>query len=152
MKKEHNMGIVSKQAMKQANLLPKLQLGTQIIGNDGKPKGVQVTGKHHVKLIEEKAINGKEFETGTPIPMMRYIFEENGEQKQYDARMKDKKTGELHYFVQRMAEINEGDELILEMVKRGMKNVILVTKVGESTEIDADDEELPDDVPTVELD
>lgn len=128
------MGILSKEALLKANILPKLQLGIKT------EKGIKTTGKHHVKLIEEKLINGKEFGSGTPIPMMRYIFEENGEKYKYDARLKDKDSGELHYLVQSMATVSEGDEIVIEMVKKGMKNVVIVQKIGDIMEA-----ELPED-------
>lgn len=140
------MGLLSKQAMEKANILPRLQLGIKT------EKGVKSTGKHHVTLIKEELVNGKEFGSDIPIPKMRYIFEENGEQKQYDARLQNKDTKELHYFVQSMASINEGDEIIIEMVKRGPKNVIIVQKVGEKTEIVSDEEEQSEDERTVHID
>lgn len=120
--------------MKKANILPKLRLGMKT------DKGVKSTGKHHVTLIEEKPIEGKNFQ-GQIIPMVRFIFEEAGEKKKYDAPMKNKEGTEPHYFVQSMSDVTEGDEIILEMVKSGMKNVINVQKLGQSTVVDTDEEE-----------
>lgn len=128
------MGNLSREIMTKANILPKLRLGTKT------DKGVKSTGKHHVTLIEEKLINGKNFE-GKVLPMVRYIFEENGEKKKYDAPLNNKENTEPHYFVQSMSEINEGDEIILEMKKKGVKNFISVQKLGEVSEVEADEVE-----------
>jgi hypothetical protein len=136
------MGKLSKQAMTQANILPKLQLGQQKLSETTKKTSVVSTGKHYVRLIEEKVINGKEFGTDEVIPKMRYIFEENGEKKSYDARMKDKQTGELHYFVQSMSNVEEGEEIIIEMIKKGMKNVINVQKLGTAAQVEIQDEDI----------
>lgn len=127
------MGKLSKEVMLKANILPKLRLGTKT------ENGVKSTGKHHVTLVEEKLVEGKNFQ-GQVIPMMRYIFEENGEKKKYDAPLKSKDTGEPHYFVQSMSEVSEGEEVIIEMVKKGMKNVILVKKLGEASEVETDED------------
>jgi len=117
----------------KANILPKLRLGIKT------DNGVKSTGKHHVTLLEEKLVEGKNFK-GEVIPMMRYIFEENGEKKKYDAPLKNKDTGEPHYFVQSMSEVNEGEEIVLEMIKKGMKNVINVRRLGEASEVETDED------------
>jgi hypothetical protein len=72
---------------------------------------------------------------------VRYIFEEAGEKKQYDAHMKAKGGSDPHYLVQALANITDGEELILEMKKAGVKSYIEVTRVetGEQERVDADD-------------
>jgi hypothetical protein len=60
---------------------------------------------------------------------VRYIFEEAGEKKQYDAPMKAKGGSDPHYLVQALADVAEGEELILEMKKAGVKSYIEVTRV-----------------------
>jgi len=120
--------------LKKANIIPKLRLAIKEEG-----KAPQPTGAHRVSLIEDKLINGKD-EKGNVIPMVRYIFEENGERKRYDVPLKNKE-GEVHYLVQRFAEVNEGQELILEMKKRGAKNYVSVSVVGHSSEAEISDED-----------
>lgn len=126
----------SLEILKKANIIPKLRLAIKEEGKAPLP-----TGPHRVILIEDKAINGKD-QNGNVIPMVRYIFEENGEKKRYDVSMKTV-DGEIHYLVQRFAEVKEGQELILEMKKRGPKNYVSVSIVGDAHEVEVpgDDEE-----------
>ena len=76
-----------------------------------------------------------------------YLVEENGEKKEYRTKVKNKE-GKLNYLVQRLAEIEEGDEVILEMKKMGIKNYIEVTPTKGATKVehDVEDEEADDPV------
>lgn len=134
----------SKQLLVQANIIPKLRLAVKEEG-----KAPTLTGPHRVKIISDKTQMGKDNE-GKLIPIVRYIFEENGEQKRYDVPVKNKE-GELHYLVQRLAEVEEGQEIVLEMKKRGMKNYVSVTVVGHTSDVEVGDnddisEEAPEDI------
>lgn len=120
--------------MKQAGLLPKLRLGNKT------DKGVISTGPHKVIILEDKIIKGADPQTGKEIELVRYIIEENGEKKFYDTKLKDK-NGQLSYLVQRFSEIGEGDEVILEMKKRGIKNYVSVTSLKDNDDIEVDQEE-----------
>ncbi len=86
-----------------------LQLG---IKQDG--GGVKSTGKHKVKLISEKETIGRDYHTKKERDEVEYIFEENGVEKKYRVSTKNKNGG-VHYFVRNMAEVEPGDEIILEM-------------------------------------
>lgn len=106
------------------------------------PKGgVQSTGQHKVKILEDKLISKPDPTTGKEIEWVRYFVEENGEKKVYDTKLKDK-AGGLSYLVQRFAEIGEGAEVILEMKKQGIKNYVEITPTGHSStvEVEEDDE------------
>lgn len=74
--------------------------------------------------------------------MVKYILEEDGEQKFYRVPLKNK-NDEVHYLVQRMAEIKEGQEIIMECVKKGPKNFIRVTEVSNSTEGEIEYDDIP---------
>src|SRR3990167_5166067 len=114
----------SKELLAKAGILPKLRLGHK------QPKGgVKPTGPHRVKILEDKIIRKPDPTSGKEIEWVRYILEENGEQKFYDTKLKDK-NGQLSYLVQRFAEISEGEEVIMEMKKQGIKNYIEITPVG----------------------
>ncbi len=137
--------------MKQAGILPRLKLGERREGENGK-ESVFPTGPHRVKIIEDKIKKGKDHE-GKIIDVMHYVLEEDGVKKFYEVPVKDK-TGSLHYLVQRFSEVPEGQEIILEMKKRGIKNFISVAVVGEQLEIEdeeatiqVDEEELPSPFP-----
>ena len=77
---------------------------------------------------------------------MRYTFEENGERKQYDTRMRQKGGGDPSYFVQAMASVEPGEVITLEMKKAGVKNYIEIvrTSVGQVEQADSDEDD--DDV------
>lgn len=133
----------SRELLQKAGILPKLRLGTKL------PKGgVKPTGAHRVKILEDKIIRKPEPSTGKEIEWVRYTVEENGEKRIYDTKLKDK-DGQLSYLVQRFAEINEGQEVILEMKKQGIKNYIEVTEVGHASSVQVDEE---DDEDTEETD
>lgn len=128
----------SKSLLKQAGIVPKLRLGEKT------EKGVVATGPHRVKILEDKIVRGTDPQNGKEIEYVRYFVEENGEKKQYDTKLKDKE-GNLSYLVQRLADIDEGEEIILEMKKRGIKNYVSVTSLKDhgEAEVDEEMEEIP---------
>lgn len=130
----------SKELMKRAGIHPKLRLGNQL-----EKGGVESTGPHTVKLVSDKIQKGKHKRTGEVIDIMRYVFEEDGEMKQYDVPLKDE-AGDLHYLIQRMSEVKEGDIVVLEMKKRGAKNYIEIrTPDGKPIGEDGDAEVEPEE-------
>lgn len=125
----------SKELLKSAGILPKLRLGFKQPGG-----GVKSNGPHRVKILQDKTLTKPDPSTGKDIEFVRYLVEENGEKKVYDTK-KLNKAGELSYFVQRFAEINEGDEVILEMKKQGIKNYVQITPVDHSSQSVVEDDE-----------
>lgn len=71
-------------------------------------------------------------------------MEENGHKKSYRVPKLDKK-GEIHYLVQRFAEVNEGEEVVLEYKRKGLKGYIELIRVKnvEQTEVEDEDNEIP---------
>ncbi len=127
--------------MKEANLQPKLRLGKKKPGG-----GMEPTGPHRVRMIADKVVPGTDPKTGRQIDYVRYLVEENGERKVYQTKKLNEK-GELSYLVQELSAINEGQEVILEMKKQGIKNYIDVSPVvgGESVEVEDDEHEEVDE-------
>src|SRR5690349_10493834 len=129
---------ISREILSKAGLYPKLRLGTK------NGRGVTPTGPHRVKMIEDKIIK-KLNADGAEEHFVRYIVEEDGQRKQYDCHMKAKVGNDPHYLVQALAEVEPGEELILEMKKAGVKSYIEVTRVGlnstERVEYDEDNGE-----------
>lgn len=123
----------SKKLLEQAGITPKLRLGIQKPGG-----GVIPTGPHRVKLISDVIKNEMNYETNKEEPHVIYTLEENGETKEYQRKVKNKK-GELDYFVQRMADFEPGQELILEMVRKGARNHISIVPVNKETSVEEDD-------------
>lgn len=112
---------ISQQLLKRATQegklpLPYLQLAEQIIEAD-KKAGVKGTGTHTVKFLSDKAITGKDYTTKQERPEIEYTYEENGQKKRYSVPVNNK-NGELHYFVQRMAEVEVGEVITLEYKKK----------------------------------
>ena len=133
------MSKISKELVRQAGIFPKLRLGIK-----REKGGVDSTGSHTVKLISDKIVKGIDRETGKVIDYVKYVFEENGEQKEYRTRLKHKETGELQYLVQNLANVNEGDTIVLEMKKMGAKNYVEVRNVDGSKITDEDQEDVVD--------
>ena len=123
----------SKALLAQAGLLPKLRLGVK--QDKG---GVKSTGPHRVKVLEDKIVKGFDQESGKEIDYVKYILSENNEKKYYQTKLKDKEGG-LSYLVQRLAEINEGDEVILEMKRRGVRNYVEVVLANVIASIEAEE-------------
>jgi hypothetical protein len=126
----------SREILIKAGLHPKLRLGIK------GAKGVTATGPHKVKVLEDKLIQ-KLDPDGKLTTFVRFIFEEDGQKKQYDARMKSKDGNDPHYLVQALAEVEEGEEIVLEMKKAGIKNYIEVIRLatGEKHTVADDDDE-----------
>jgi hypothetical protein len=127
----------SKDILLKSGLLPKLQLGIK------SGRGVTPTGKHTVKVIEDKIVRKPPREDGDDGFYMRYIFEKDGQRYQYDTRLKQKGGQDPSYFVQAMADVETGEEITLEMKKAGIKNYIEIirTSMGQIERADTDDDE-----------
>lgn len=121
--------------MKEAGIQPKLRLGIKKVGG-----GTVSTGSHKVKMIADKLVKGIDPKTGKEIDYIRYLLEENGEIKTYQTKKLNDK-GELSYLVQRFSEVSEGQEVILEMKKQGIKNYIEVSPIGGSEKVEIDEDE-----------
>jgi len=133
---------ISSQLLQKANIIPLLQLGVKQEGG-----GVKSTGSHKVKFISDKIIKGKDYQTGKEREEVEYLFEEEGLKKRYSVPIKNE-NDELHYFVQRMAEVKEGEEIIIEMKYKGSKNYIEFRRTEELEQSPQQD----DDIPIIEND
>jgi hypothetical protein len=130
---------VSKQLMDKAGIFPKLRLGTKKDGG-----GVVSTGPHTVTMVSDKIVNGLDRETGKMIEYVKYIVEEDGVQKEYRTRLKHKETGELQYLVQNLSQVEEGETVVLEMKKMGVKNYVEVRHPDGSKVTDEDQDDVID--------
>ena len=106
---------------------------------------VRSTGPHKLRLIGcENAIN-KDYKTQEQVKGVNLLFEENGEPKKYFVPTLGE-DGKFHYLIERFAEIDEGEELILEFKRRegGVKGFINVEVVSEEkVEQPIGEEEIP---------
>lgn len=119
------------------------------------------TGTHMVKLIDSKIIKGTDF-SGKEIYQVKLFVEEDNEKKYYLFPLKDKQ-GEPHYLVQRLAEFEEGTEVIMEYKRKqgstkGYIEVISANETGDEDEISIDnipiigDEDITGDIEEVSPD
>jgi len=135
---------ISKQLLKKATeqgaiSLPYLQLAVRKENEEGKMVVVG-TGKHRVKFISDKTIKGTDYRTKIERPEVEYIFEENGQKKRYSVPVKNEE-GKLHYLIERMADVNYGEEITLEYQRKGVKGFIDVERVIDQGDIK--DEDIP---------
>ena len=116
------------------------------------------TGKHTVKFVSDKAINGTNFRTGQPEEKVRYVFEEDGKEKYYETAIfkKDAETGErkLGNFVQSMAAFEYGDSLELEYkpISGTPRGFIDIRKIDATEAPEEKEQEVTDysDIPIIE--
>ena len=127
----------SKSIIQKAGIVPFLQLAEKLEGG-----GVKGTGAHKVKIISDKVVKGTDYQTNEERYEVQYLVEENGQKKKYKVPVKDK-NGEVHYLVQRLAEIEEGTEIILEYKRRGLKGYIDVQRANLITPEKVATEEIP---------
>lgn len=123
-----------KEAAIALKLYPKLQLGEKIEGS-----GVKPTGPHTVKITAEPTttmIN----KGGKPVKGFKFIVEEAGQLYKWLVPLVNEQ-GEGHYLIERLQDVRIGEEIILEMKKRGAKNYIDITRPGETH----DDDEIPEE-------
>ena len=140
---ENCKAIVSK-----AGIVPRLQL-VRKEGDVAVP-----TGQHKVKLISDKLVKGADYQSGVERPEVQFLLEEGGVKKTYNVPVKDK-NGDVHYLVQRFAEIEAGEEIILEAKKKGVKTYIDLQRTNNTGDPVIDEGqpfEMPetDDIPVVE--
>lgn len=122
----------------QLNILPKLRLGNKL-----EKGGVQATGPHHVKFLEEPVTVMGRDEKGAPRKELKFIVEEGNIKYRWQVPILGK-DGQPSYLIERLMNIEVGDERILEMCKQGIKNFIDVRPVGGLPELPDVDED-PDD-------
>ena len=139
----------SQDIVKQANIIPSLQLAVRKENAEGKLVVVG-TGKHQVKFISDKVVMGKDYQTREERHEVQYIFEEKGQQKKYNVPVKDE-NGEVHYLIQRMADIEYGEEITLEYQRKGLKGFIMTERVV-NQEAKPSGEVSDDEIPVIEED
>ena len=126
----------------EAGIMPFLKLFVEVEGKKGGPGGTKPTGPHEVKVLRDRVISAKDYQTGDEIPVVEYLLEEDGKEVRYQVTVKDKK-GELHYLIQRLAEV-EKDEVIVLEGKKG--------KNSSYVEVRRDTESGGEELPTVDVD
>lgn len=127
-----------KEILKKASIYPKLQLARKKQGG-----GTESTGAHRVKIVADKLAKEFDPETGKEREVVKFLLEEAGERKTYKVPVLNKQ-GEVHYLIQRFGELREGEEIVLEFKRKGLKGYIDVLRISDSSEVEVgENEELP---------
>jgi hypothetical protein len=135
------MANIAKQVLDKMGVTPRLRLAEQITDENGKRKGVKSTGPHRVILGPSSLAKDLDPETGHERQIIQYEVREAGLKKIWNVPIRNKK-GEPNYLVERMADIQEGEEIILESKRAGARNYTSITRVNGSTDIEDDDEHI----------
>lgn len=132
-----------KEIAKAINLFPKLKLGEKL-----EKGGVKPTGPHRVKFLEEPVVVLITSE-GKSVKAFRFIVQENEQNYRWIVKILNKEN-QPNYLVERLMDIEVGEERILEMKKQGARNYIDIRKVDAPEE--AEEEEIEEDVERFEFD
>lgn len=126
-----------KELAEKMKYLPKLRLGTKL------PKGgVQSTGPHKVKFLEEPVFVKGTDDRGKERDEMKFVVEENGQKFRWNVPILNKE-GKPSHLMDGLMEVKVGDERILEILKFGSKNYTSMRKVDEKPSIPEEDEPAP---------
>lgn len=130
-----------KEANKVLKIFPKLKLGEKIIKTDGKPGGVKSTGLHRIKITAEPTTTMVRKGEKT-IKGFKFIVEENGKFYKWLVPMTDAETGEGHYLMEHLQDIEVGEEFTVEMKKEQGRNFIEVKRLNGKPTVADDLEEV----------
>ncbi len=125
------------------------------------------TGAHEVVFLNDKLVNGTNYNTGKPEQKVRYLFEENGEQKVYETAAftkGDDGEARISNFVEQMRYYEYGDKLIIEykripgtpkgyiqVRKNDEEEIPVINQVDDSQPEDlGGGEPSPEDIPSAE--
>ena len=128
------MANIAKQVLDKMGVIPKLRLAEK--QDKG---GIKSTGPHRVIVGPSKLGEEMDPETGKQRQIIQYEMTERGVKKVWNVPIRYRK-GEPNYLIERMADIQEGEEIILESKRNGIKNYTSITRVNGSTDIEDDDE------------
>ena len=106
-------------------IIPRLSLGIKLEGG-----GVKSTGPHLVTIVGAKEVTGKDWKTGKDRPEIRLSLLEKGSKYHYFFPVKSDK-GVPHYLIEKLMDLKDGAQVILEMKNRGAKTFIDVRAPGE---------------------
>lgn len=136
----------AKEAGKVSERSKWLRLGTKKEGG-----GVESTGPHKLKFIDDKVVMGQDYHTKQERKEMKYTFEENGEEKFYSVPLFNE-DGDVHYLIVAMKDFNYGEWLVLELKRSGQTNFVDVRKAEEEEEEEDDIPVIEDDTPENDID
>jgi hypothetical protein len=140
-----------REANKILKIYPKLKLGEKVIKEDGKPGGVRSTGLHKIKITAEPSTTMVRKGDKT-VKGFKFVVEEGGKLYKWLVPMTDAETGEGHYLMEHLQDIEVGEEFTVEMKKEQGRNFIEVKRPNAKDAPDDDLEEVHGDSATGEDD
>lgn len=132
---------ITDQLYKQAQAEGKAGVGWLKLFIKEEGKAPKPTGKHTLKLLDEKEVDDKDF-SGNPIKKIEYLLEENEVKVRY-RKEKYNDNGEFHYFNVKMAQVKIGQTFILEGGFSKGKNHINFLWPAEQTPVDNSPVDIP---------
>lgn len=134
----------TKTAVNKLGIIPRLHLYEKITDERGKSMGVKSTGPHRVKFISDRSVMGKDPMTMKERQEIEFIVEENGVRKTWKVPLLNKEN-KPNYLLEKLSEIEENEEVILEGKKSGPKNFTSIARLNQ-TEVENEGEDgLPSD-------
>jgi len=115
--------------VKELKIVPRLRFG-----NKRAKGGVDSTGPHRVKFLEEPTIVMRANDKGKQVQNLRFILEEKGTRYCWFVPLLNKEN-QPSYLIERLIDINVGSERIIELMSFGGKNYYDVIVVDDTTEV-----------------
>src|ERR1700754_1731548 len=109
------MANIAKQVLDKMGVIPRLRLAEK--QDKG---GIKSTGPPRVVVGPSKLGEEMDPDTGKPRQIIQYEMKEGGVKKIWNVPIRNKK-GEPNYLIERLADISEGEEIILESKRAGIK-------------------------------
>lgn len=122
---------------KAMNVVPKLRLGNQLTGG-----GVEPTGPHRVKFVAEPTVVQGKDDKGNLRKELKFIVEEKEIQYRWNVPILNKE-GQPNYLIERLMNVEVGQERVLEMLRVRGRNYIDVRAVDGAPTDPEDDLEIP---------
>lgn len=129
-------------------MYPKLQLGERVPtgknDKNGEPAyAIKPTGPQVVKITAEPTTTTIK-KAGVETKVFKFIVEKNGQKYKWYVPIMNKDGSEGHYLIERLMDVEVGEEITLEMKKQGARNYIDVRRAGEPERHDEDEVEVDD--------
>lgn len=133
-----------KKAAEKMGIVPRLQLAVQKTDEKGKVLGVESTGPHRLKILADAELTeGSDPMTGRKRQEFHLPVEERGTKKLWVLPLYDR-DGKENYKIAKLMDLNIGDEIIVEVRKRGAKNYTSIMPVNAEEGLE-DENHLPDE-------
>ena len=125
---------ISRELILKSGILPRLKLGEKL-----EKGGVKSLGPKIVKLLSDEIKMKVDQQDGKEKEYVRYTLEHNGQKMYYETKMRGQ-DGMPSYLVQELSQVFEGEEVQLEMKRKGIKNYVSVRRLTEGVEVEYEEQ------------